>query len=252
MNVPETIKVKLEASLEHQIIQLIDTDYSMIAGDKVRNMFAEDIVKLVREVYKEPHMLEVGQMQWLGVAVDDWPSYGKNARKIRYVPLTLTPVSKDDIQMMANGHSQREIRERKIVRLFNEAYEQGALLSNADVAVMLGACTDTISVQGREYMDREKKVLPTRGTVHDLGTAVTHKRIIIKLYLEGYLVPDIARMTDHSEEAVDRYIKAFNKVRMLKGRMDVRGIARTLEMSEYLVKQYLEILEEHEGGGMTG
>jgi len=38
---------------------------------------------------------------------------------------------------------------------------------------------------------------------------------------------------------------------MLKGMMDVRGIASTLEMSEYPVKEYLEILEEHERGGIS-
>ena len=52
--------------------------------------------------------------------------------------------------------------------------------------------------QVREYMERTKEVVPTRGTVHDLGRAITHKRIIIRLYLEGYLTPEIARRTKHS------------------------------------------------------
>ena len=70
----------------------------------------------------------------------------------------------------------------------------------------------------------------------------------LNLYLQGYLVPDIARKTSHSETAVDRYIKSFNKVRMLKDRLDVKEISRTLEMSEYLVKEYLEIMDEWKGG----
>ena len=56
MKVPPTIRAKLERSLEHQIIQLIDKDYSMVAGDKVRNMFAEDIVAKVWEIYREPNL----------------------------------------------------------------------------------------------------------------------------------------------------------------------------------------------------
>jgi len=75
-----------------------------------------------------------------------------------------------------------------------------------------------VSKQVREYMERTKEVVPTRRTVHDLGRAITHKRIIIRPYLEGYLTPEIARMTKHSEEACDRYIRAFNKVRMLADR----------------------------------
>ena len=250
MKVPETIRAKLESSLEQQIIQLIDRDYSMVAGDKVRNMFAEDIVAKVRKLYREPNLLEVGQLQWIGVDKGERPSYGKNTRNTRFTPVVLTAICKDDIEMMANGYSHREVRERKIVRLFHEADDQGALLTNADVAMVLGVSAGTISKQAREYMERENKVLPTRGIVHDIGRAVTHKRIIVRLYLEGHLVPDIARMTGHSEEAVDRYIRAFSKVRMLRDKMDPKGISSTLEMSQFLVKEYLEILEDHEKGGL--
>ena len=100
-------------------------------------------------------------------------------------------------------------------------------------------------------MERENKVLPTRGIVHDIGRAITHKRIIIRDYLKGYLPPEIAKRTDHSEAAVERYIKAFNKVKMLSNKMDLKNIARTLEMSEYLVKEYLEMLEEYLGGDIN-
>ena len=85
--------------------------------------------------------------------------------------------------------------------------------------------------------------------IHDLGRAIMHKRIIIRLYLEGYLTPEIARRTKHSEEACDRYIRAFNKVRMLADRnMSVEEIARTLEMSSFTVKEYLNIYSEFKGG----
>jgi len=248
MNVPKMIEVKLEESLETQIKSLIERDYSMVAGEKVRNMFAKDIVKLVENVYREPNMIEVGQILWMGVDETEKPSYGKNAYNTRFKPLILTPISKEDIAMMGNGYSYREVREKRIARLFQEAKQQGALLTNADVGILLGVSPATVSKQAREYMERENKVLPTRGIVHDIGRAVTHKRIIVRHYLQGRLVPDIARMTGHSEEAVERYIKAFNKVRMLKGRLKVKGISRTLEMSEYLVKEYLEILDECSGG----
>lgn len=251
MDVPEMIKVKLEESLEKQVVDLIQRDYSMVAGEKVRNMFAQDLVKLVQNVYREPNTLEVGQMLWIGVDEAERPSYGKTARNTRFKPVILTPISKEDIMNMGNGYSFREVREHRIVRLFNEAKEQGTLLTNADVGMILGISAGTVSKQAREYMERENKVLPTRGIVHDIGRAVTHKRIIIRLYLQGHLVPDIARMTGHSEASVERYIKAFNKVRMLKDRLDPNGISRTLEMSEYLVKEYLEIIDEWSRGDMN-
>ncbi|MHB8118777.1 MAG: DUF1670 domain-containing protein [Methanothrix sp.] len=39
--------------------------------------------------------------------------------------------------------------------------------------------------------------------------------------------PDIARMTQHTEEACDRYIKAFKKVKMLHGKMEPLEITDT-------------------------
>jgi hypothetical protein len=38
---------------------------------------------------------------------------------------------------MMEGYSNQEIREKRIVRMFNEAYKQGALLSNVDVSVLI-------------------------------------------------------------------------------------------------------------------
>jgi hypothetical protein len=61
VNVPRTIEIKLKDSLENQVIDLVKRDYSMVAGDKVRNMFAKDIVRLVQDIYREPSMIEVGQ-----------------------------------------------------------------------------------------------------------------------------------------------------------------------------------------------
>jgi hypothetical protein len=86
---------------------------------------------------------------------------------------------------------------------------------------------DDLALIGNGYSRqeiREQKVLPTHGIVHDIGRAITHKRIIIRLYLQGLLVPEIVRRTDHSEEVMCRYIKAFEKVRMVRDRLDEKGV----------------------------
>jgi hypothetical protein len=70
-------------------------------------------------------------------------------------------------------------------------------------------------------MERTKEVVPTRGTIHDLGRAITHKRIIILLCLEGYLTPEIARKTKHSEDACDRYILPPVKIALFISRPTV-------------------------------
>ena len=140
----------------------------------------------------------------------------------------------------------REIKEMKVARLFKEAYEQDVLITHDDVAFLLHSNISTISRYARNYMKRTGEVLPTRGIIHDIGRAITHKRIILKLYKNGYQTPDISRMTNHTEQACDRYIKAYKKVEKLCKIMNIDEIAQVLEMSRSLVEEYINILNEEE------
>ena len=216
MNFSDLMRSKLESSLEDSIINLIATEYATIAGRKPRQLLAKDIVRLVSDNFKNLDRLEPGQALWLGVDVNDRPTYGRSDRKARLLPVVITVWTKEDFDMRMDGYTNREVRERRITRMFNEVYKQGAVFSNADVAMFTGVSPTTVSKQAREFMERENVVLPTRGTIHDLGMATTHKRIIINLYLSGHLTPEIKKITNHSEEAIDRYIRAFEKVRLLK------------------------------------
>ena len=231
------LKSKVSDTLKKQITDLIKKDYSMISGEKIQQMFASDIVKVVDANLKEPWRLDVGQVLWMGVDKDDKPSYGKSSLNTRLKPIILTLICEDDLTDKANGLSEKEVRAKRIVRICNEAYEQGTVLSLNDVAVLLRTSVSTVGKQIREYMEREGKVVPTRGTIHDLGRTFTHKRIIVGYYLEGMLTPEIARRCDHSEIACDRYIHAFNRVKMLSDRMTAAEISRILEMSPSLVKE---------------
>lgn len=66
-----------------------------------------------------------------------------------------------------------------------------------------------------EKIGRSGKILPTRGNIHDLSGTITYKCEIITLFLENYLTPEMAIKTNHSKEAVDRYIKDYHRVETL-------------------------------------
>lgn len=244
MSVPAMIDAKVTNSLKGSIMDLIRRDYQFIAGDKIQEMFAEDLVGLVKKCYREPWKMDVGQVMWYGVKASEKPRYGRNCRNTPLTPVVLTLVSKGDLEMKKTGYSDREIREKKIARLFKEAYEQGALLTHSDVAYLLHVSTGTVSKQVNEYMTEAQEVLPTRGVVHDIGRAMTHKKIIVGLYKRGYQTPEIARKTNHTEEACDRYIKAYKKVEKLSKKMRPQEISTTLEMGRALVEEYVNIMKE--------
>jgi hypothetical protein len=244
MKVPSMIETKVSNSLKGSILGLIQSDYQFIAGDKIQDMFADDVVSVVDRCYRDSWKLDVGQIMWYGVKASEKPNYGKNSKNTPLKPIVLTLVSKDDLEMKNSGYSDREIREMKAVRLFKEAYGQRTLLTHSDVAFLLHISTGTVSKQVREYMERTGEVLPTRGIVHDIGRAMTHKKIILRLYKKGYQTPEIARMTNHTEGACDRYIKAYKKVEKLSKTMASEEIAQILGMGKSLVEEYIAILNE--------
>ena len=244
MKVPSMIDTKVTSSLKGSVLDLIQKDYQFIAGEKIQDMFASDVVDLVNNCYKDPWKLDVGQILWYGVKASEKPNYGKNSKNTPLTPIVLTLISKDDLEMKNAGYSDREIRENKIVRLFKEAYSQLALLTHSDVAFLLHVSTGTVSRQLKEYMERTGEVVPTRGIIHDIGRAMTHKRIILEFYKKGYQTPEIARMTNHTVEACDRYIKAYKKVEKLNRTMKSEEIAQILGMGKSLVDEYIRILNE--------
>ncbi|MGH2704947.1 MAG: DUF1670 domain-containing protein [Actinomycetota bacterium] len=72
----------------------------------------------------------------------------------------------------------------------------------------------------------------------------THKAAIIRLYL-GMLTPDIARRTYHSKEAVDRYIRGFERVRLLASKFATEELPLLSGMGERLVEEYLRLLADY-------
>lgn len=244
MKVPNMIDAKVNNSLQGAIMDLIQTDYQHMGGGKIQDMFAKDITELVQECYKDPWKLDVGQILWNGVKTSAKPNYGRNSQNTPMTHIVLTLIAKEDLESIRAGYSTEEVLEKKAVRLFNEAYEQGALLTHSDVAYLLNISTGRVSKLVKKFMEENKVVVPTRGIIHDIGSAVTHKKIIVNLYKQGYQTPEIARMTDHTEEACDRYIKGFKRVKKLNEKFKLGEIAQTLGMGKKLVEEYIGLIND--------
>jgi len=116
------IRRKLEQGMKEEIKALIERDYSMISGEKVREMFASDILRLIEQRQDYAMDIDSGQVMWLGVKREERQNYGKNASNTEIVPVKLTLLSAEDIDMLSSGFTRREVREKRIIRLFKEGY----------------------------------------------------------------------------------------------------------------------------------
>jgi DNA-binding XRE family transcriptional regulator len=234
------------------IKRLLEEQYAFVGGDRIQNMLIEDLIEIYNQHSRDPWNLEEGQTLWFAVHIDEKPGPGKTLDKMKVVPTILSITHEEDKQMRANGYSPKEVRRYRVVRLLNEAYAQNGVLTQADLAELIGVSAGTIGKDIRTYQTENNVILPYRGTIHDIGPSMTHKKIIIAKFLQGIPTPDIARTTQHTEEACDRYIKAFKKVRMLHEKMKPLEIARTIDMSERLVNEYITLIEEHRANEMEG
>ena len=90
--------------------------------------------------------------------------------------------------------------------------------------------------------------MPRRATLHDVGTGLTHKRIICwKRYAQGKSPDMVAKETYHTLEAVDRYLGQFDRVRHCRQQgFSAEKTAFTLNCSLGLVNEYLAIDRELE------
>ncbi len=81
-----------------------------------------------------------------------------------------------------------------------------------------------------------------------MGPTVTHKREIVRLRLQKVSTPEIARRTNHSEEAVDRYINDYERVIRISDIFEPIDIAFITNLSESLVIEYLDLKKEFQIG----
>lgn len=249
---PDYLKKKyapfLEKTLKSAVAERIAAEFPRIGGPRMQQLCAELVLEVVDRHVRSRDSIRGYQLLWPAISVDDPPSRGKTTRTTRLVPVVLDLLTDDDIEAILARDPRRHTLQSRCVRLAKQAFDQGGLLSGCDLALILGATAEQVSHVLTDYEKSTGTVVPRRATVHDVGTGVTHKRIIcLKRYLEGKSSDQIARETYHSIEAVDRYLGDYDRVRhcRLQG-LSCAETAFAMQKSEGLVRQYLLIDDQIE------
>ena len=226
-------------------------NYGYDKGKVTAKAIIDDILQLIDEYFlvssidNDLHHIHYGQLVWMAVPVDEYHQRGKSIAATRMKPVVLSFVTDEDISHIAHGFDSKTLRKKRMERWVDEAFDQDALLTQLDLATLLGVCDAVVSQYAQE-IQQNGKLLPARGNIHDLSGAVTHKREIITLYLEGFLTPDIALKTKHSKEAVDRYIHDYHRVQILWKHdiTDLDQISQLTRLSKKVVQQYIDLLPD--------
>ena len=154
----------------------------------------------------------------------------------------------EDLDVLRTQDS-RSLRQLKILRLTEEAYEQGGLLTQEDLGRLLQVSSRTIRKDIAELI-ADGNTIHTRGYEHDIGRSISHKSRIVDLYLSGLTYDEIIRRTRHSSFAIKRYVCTFGRLLLLisKGVTKVEELSRVLNQSNKLSREYLSLFEKYKEG----
>ena len=222
----------------------------LTSAERLSREHAAAIIKVIaqeREKYCPlKTQVKPGQIVWIGMDATERISRSKTSHK-KQVPLILTLYTEREWHEALNIKKIYQLFRFVLTRLERvcfEAYHRGAVLCQAELGLMFFLNPGTISTLSRKYMDHTDIILPLAGTIKDYGRAFSHKRIIIRKHLEGWLNREIARYTHHDEESIDKYLEVFKSITILY----IYGVppllmARILNRTMEVVKQHIDIIE---------
>lgn len=206
---------------------------------------AEAILSLVKKIYpideiRSTDNIKPGQMKIIGVSASE--PCGK--------PLSQC-LMKDCIITMYNGKEDDYIRAHQgadglrraiLLRITAQAYEQGVLLTQEDIAYHIFHCGRRTVNRDIAYFREHDILVPTRGQKCDIGPGVSHKVKAVELLFQRKNEHEIARLIYHSLDSIERYTRTFARVIFLKEQgLNNEEIAFTIHISLRLASQYIEL-----------
>lgn len=163
------------------------------------------------------------------------------------VTVTLTVDAGPADAEVATHEGRVGLRQGRILRLVDEALEQGGVLTEEDLARVLQITPRTVS-RDIQALKAAGHVVQTRGQVKGAGRGQTHKVRIIELWLDRQGYDRIALWAHHSVQAIKRYVATFQRVVTLhRAQTAVSQIAFLVGASARLVGDYLALYERVTG-----
>jgi len=225
-----------------------------VAGAGLSPWEARELVGIIDEVYfQEPSLRQLlpGQMKYSCLRMNE-PA-GKPLKECQMATVVLTLFDEqDDRQLPYRGKDAAVTRRwRRLMRISEETKSQGGLLTQEDLALLLMCDVRTIRRDIAE-LKKDGIVIPTRGTVNDIGPGVTHKEIAIRQWLDGKEPTEVAMAIHHSLKATENYLEKFKRVvylRRHKGFTEFE-ISRTIGISLPATRTFLEIYQQNKDRGL--
>lgn len=216
------------------------------AGMNCSPFESKAILNCVYEVFQpffdNSSSMKPGQICFEVVGVENSAKEKLSNCQMKTVVLTLDAGSSDLAVREQEGVIG--LRRHRLERIANEAFQQGGLLTVEDIANRLLNCGERTLTRDIKAFKDKGVCLPLRSTIRDMGRSISHRELIVKLWLQGKEFSDISRRTNHSIEAIANYVEKFKRVVCLaKDNHEIKTIAFLVKISTPLAQQYYDLYQ---------
>lgn len=241
-------------TFQQALIHLLENDYGLLGSRRVLDLLAKDVQQLADQFYPPPERLNSGWLVFTATKANGHKAFpGDQASDYELVTLAWPVLTTEDRQHLARQPETKQVRlkwfQQRLIRLIEYGWNHPtgpALLTVADLAAMLGLTTVQVSQLLKEARQTTGKPLPTKGYYFDQGMRPSHKADIIAWYEQGLDEVEIARQTQHAQTSVGRYIRDYERVKLLlKQLIPVEQIPQLIEMQPSVVDAYVKLVEQY-------
>jgi len=236
-----------QKTLEDVLFQEIVTNYGFEGMKGIARPMVKRLLDLIEAYDANYSLMRPGEVLWLAMDKERSFGYGIETCLCKMKVVKLQAWTQEEIRRLMKGESQSEILPDRMARLLKDAYAQGGVLSLTDIGLLVGKEPGYVSlILRKQYRPAHPdEVLPTIGSVYDVGRTLSHKAIAVRLHLQGLLVTEISKRMDHHPSRVQRYIDDFQRVAELVD----QGVAESripfiTGLQPSVVKQHIALYEQ--------
>lgn len=225
-------------SLDNQFLNEI------ISGMNCSTFEAKAVLDTVHKVYGDffecSENLAPGKAKFVVISAENPPS--RKLKDAEKTTVTLTLVNDDEDLPVKKEGGTVKLRQHRLVRISNEAFMQGGLLTVEDLAHRIFGCGERTLVRDLKDLREANIFVPLRSSIKDIGRTLSHRSLIVKEWVKGCEYTEIARKTNHSVKAIDNYVGKFKQaVALMKEGYDLHSIAFLTKISKRLAEEYIDI-----------
>ncbi len=222
------------------IVNFFASEFPRLFGPIMRERLADELIRLFETLAPETTRIKPGQILWNAL---NKKTRGDSPNR-KYVTVVLSLITEDDITQLTNDVPMSHITKKAIARIIREAYAQGGILSSRDIGLLTLRHPTFVSKLRKEYEKEHHCTLPHTGALHDMGSCISHKATVIrKVIFEKKDPSDVAKECNHTQRAVDNYLKDYHRVKTVyQQNQDIDYIHIVTGMAKHVVKQYVEFI----------